>query len=246
VICVVGVITYQRLELLKACLASIKNNLPNDDNTWEIVVSDDGSDDGTVAWLSLRHSGINFITGKRGGVARNSNRIIEHFNRIGGDVLFLLNDDVQVMGSPAFSIYLEAIQEWNYHHFVFNDPKSPHGKASIWNKAGRNTRLNLYNMGDGAFMVFTRQALTVLGGFDTRYGMFSAEHCDISQRAIESGLCPAVIDVAGSEEFIRTIQYHEPIRCSVGRERNNYLAAAHKEWVRFNSEPIEIWRPVET
>lgn len=260
---VVGIITYNRKQLLADCLGSVRASIPpGDGNTWSIIVSDDGSTDGTHEYLHEQKNRADFAAGKvllkvlcaedyggRGGVARNSNRVIKAALELKADVLFLLNDDVVVGSSEAFTKYIRTWQLTGIQHFAFTDPNSVH-KPINRNRVidGELNRIDVEyrNLGDGAFLFFSKEALETLGGFNTEYAMFGGEHCEMTARAVEAGLCPGVVDLAEMDQFIRARQYYEQIPCSVGYERAKHIAHAQKQWVKFMSGEIEIHRPVIT
>lgn len=85
----IGVITYNRLELLKDCLSGLKQHtkIPH-----QFLVADDGSEDGTHNWCTLNN--IPVIGESNKGVVWNKNRALwtlaQHFSC---DVVILLEDD---------------------------------------------------------------------------------------------------------------------------------------------------------
>src|SRR5262249_45718086 len=87
--------TYNGRELLDRCLASLARRRPADpDITFEIVVSDDGSTDGTALWLTKAHPAVRlvrsetnngFCAAANAGIAAARGRFIQ-----------LLNNDTEV------------------------------------------------------------------------------------------------------------------------------------------------------
>ena len=96
------VVTWNRLEMLKACVASVKRNAPGAD----ILVVDNASTDGTGEWLA-QETGIGVLslpenTGGAGGFAAGMKWAYGH----GYEWMWIMDDDVVAIGNP-----LEVISE---------------------------------------------------------------------------------------------------------------------------------------
>jgi O-antigen biosynthesis protein len=94
-LCSVVIPTYNGRELLERCLASVARNRPVDGNlSIEVVVSDDGSTDGTAEWLTREYPDVRlvrvepnqgFCAAANAGIAAAKGRFIQ-----------LLNNDTEV------------------------------------------------------------------------------------------------------------------------------------------------------
>ncbi len=94
--------TYNRVDLLRTCLASLDRNRPPLDLVRvEILVVDDASDDGTAEWLVDRRPDVRLVRLERnGGFARAANAGIKAAT---GEVIQLLNNDTEVCQGWAVS-----------------------------------------------------------------------------------------------------------------------------------------------
>ena len=92
-VCSVVIPSYNGRALLEVCLASIARHRP-DDATAEVVVSDDGSTDGTADWLVATYPWARLVRSARNGgfvVAANAG-----IAAAGGEFVQLLNNDTEV------------------------------------------------------------------------------------------------------------------------------------------------------
>lgn len=100
------VVTHQRLDLLRACLAAVLAQTRAPD---AVVVVDNASDDGTVAAVRADHPGVDLVVlhenlGGAGGFAVGMERALAHHD---ADLLWVLDDDT-VPQPEALAELLEA------------------------------------------------------------------------------------------------------------------------------------------
>ena len=83
------VVTYNRLALLKSCIAAIRSQktLPDD-----IIVVNNDSSDGTTEWLSAQSDLVVFHQGTLGSSGGQHRGVVEAWNR-GSDWVWLMDDD---------------------------------------------------------------------------------------------------------------------------------------------------------
>ena len=85
----IEIVTYNRLERLAGCVAAIREYT---DTPYRVMVSDDGSTDGTVAWLE--QNDIPHVKGANYGSGWNRNRGLYYFEKYTDcDVVIILEDD---------------------------------------------------------------------------------------------------------------------------------------------------------
>jgi GT2 family glycosyltransferase len=85
--------SYNGRHLLETCLASVETHRPAD-VAIEVIVSDDGSTDGTPAWLAVAHPGVRLVRREQnGGFVAAANAGIEAAR---GAFIQLLNNDTEV------------------------------------------------------------------------------------------------------------------------------------------------------
>lgn len=229
---IVGIITYNRSFLLEECIESLNEVLGDSRSEYHIVVSDDGSQDDSKILLEqcLENKTIDhFILGGRGGVAKNSNRIINYFKAQEGDILFLCNDDITFLNNP-FSLYEQALEKSGVHHLCYNDPKSPN-KPSGSVVLGGISFTEYYLVTDGVFLVLDKFAIETLGGFNPEYGLFSVEHIDLSHRASIAGLTAGyrILDVDRAEGMIRVNQYYHTVPPSL-KNQDAFKVQGREVW----------------
>lgn len=102
------VVTFNRLELLKRCIASLKSQtLP----LAGILVVNNGSTDGTAEWLS-KQEGIMVLNQENMGGAGGFHHGMKEGSRLGFDWLWCMDDDCSVEGSAfeALRPHLENTQ----------------------------------------------------------------------------------------------------------------------------------------
>jgi GT2 family glycosyltransferase len=246
---VIGLITYNRRGLLQDCLESINASIKSNRNAFTIIVSDDGSVDGTIEYLETEAKPSHLVDALilnmgRGGVARNSNRILDYYIGLKVDVpLFLSNDDLLFRSSEpnVFQRYIEAAEKTGFGHFVYTDPKSKYPYSS---EIVNGISIRAREQGDGVFLMFSREAIETLGGFDTDFGLMGMEHVFYARRAIVAGLIPYVPDIADCESLVYTRQYYEKVPNSIPN-KYGHMAVANKVFIDKMSNPVRIFVPIE-
>jgi glycosyltransferase involved in cell wall biosynthesis len=105
--------TFNRLDQLQGVVAAVQGQVRPPDTDLEIVVVDDGSSDGTSAWLEtqIETPGFRAIHQENSGPARARNRGVEAAS---GELIFFLGDDTEPQ--PG---WLNAHLE---EHRMFGDP----------------------------------------------------------------------------------------------------------------------------
>lgn len=241
----VGIITYNRLNYLKTCADSARKALRRlgsvgkSDPSSRVVIFDDVSSDGTIDWL--KKSDFKFILGQdRGGVAKNSNRAIKYARDYNFDVLFLVNDDIEIK-PEALETYVNAIEVTDYEHFCYTDPLSQFKPSEYFTNNG--IELVRRVTGDGAFMTITKDMIAELGGFDVEYGMFGSEHYDYSRRAAAVGFANDSLDVVAATNLVNVRQYKEIIPKSI-EKFSEHMKKGFETWVTQRSQPPVIFKPI--
>lgn len=115
--------TYQRLEKLKNCLASIKIAINGYEDIVKIVISNNGSTDGTKEYLDhFRHEWLT-ISHKPKNEGAHSN-ILEAFNlNINAQYLWIIGDDDYLMPT-AISGLLDIIENFPDVDYIFCNTKA--------------------------------------------------------------------------------------------------------------------------
>lgn len=98
--------TYNRLDLLQRCVQSIRRNVGK--ASYEIVVTDGGSLDGSVQWLRTQLDCSVFVEPERKGAVSAFN---DAFARSCGRYVLALNDDVEVLGKNTLELAMRRLDE---------------------------------------------------------------------------------------------------------------------------------------
>jgi GT2 family glycosyltransferase len=191
----------------------------------EVVVSDDGSTDGTAAWLaehcaevrqtlSVRNQG--FAPAANAGVAAAQ-----------APVVVLLNNDLEMTpgGLDFVSPWFDDAEVFGVTFRGCDWPEKTFatgGKLGRWRKGHWETWRNFEAptgptfMLVGGFCAFRREMFLSLGGFDPIFAPYYSEDLDLSYRARKRGW-KLVYDP-------RTVVLHE-LSSSVSRHRNAFYRA---------------------
>jgi GT2 family glycosyltransferase len=222
--CSVVIPTYNGRGLLETCLASIARCRPE----WpplEVIVADDGSDDGTAAWLAWAHPAARLIhLGRNGGFCAAANAGIAAAR---GAFIQLLNNDTEVtpgwieaglapfadpaVGSVAPLVLVRSDPDrvdsaGDSYALVGWPSKRGHGEpAARW--ADRPSDHVFGASGSSAF--YRATALRRVGAFDPAFGSYY-EDVDLAFRLRWAGYtcafaprCRILHDVSASHDHAR-------------------------------------------
>lgn len=191
------ILTYNNLEYNKLCIESIRRF--TDEDTYEIVVVDNNSTDGTVEWLKEQENIKTLFNKENTGFPRGCNQGIELADE-GNDILLLNNDtivtpnwlknlstclyaseDIGAVGAVTNSCsYYQAIPT------TYNNMDEMLQYAQGYNKSDPNKweqRVKLV----GFCMLIKRLVLNEVGLLDTIFSPGNFEDDDLSFRIIEAG-----------------------------------------------------------
>jgi FkbM family methyltransferase len=172
----IAITTFNRWEMVAALVRQIAELTTT---PYDLVISDDGSTDGTVE--TLRLMGVTVITGPNRGIAWNKNRGLYHLLNIArSDVVLLLDDDVRLLQRGWEQAWVEAARLHGHVNFA-----SPCIK--ICAGACTPAEPGLVTLIGGIAIAFTRQVLAEIGYFDVRFGRYGHEHTELTFRAIRAG-----------------------------------------------------------
>lgn len=197
------IVNYNGEKYLKNCLDSLKDKLR--DIVYEIVVIDNASADGSIAFIKEHYPGVVLIESKDNhGFGRGNNRAVSHAK---GEYLLLLNNDtiiqdklqpvLQVLkndsGIGAVGIkmldgsgkYLAAAGNFPYVGNLFRLKNMFHlGKEF---KTGIFTKTS-YEVDwlTGSFIMLPKKVYVEIGGFDEDYFMY-VEDVDFNKKIADRG-----------------------------------------------------------
>lgn len=189
----IGISSYRRDRWAKNLMDRVIDTVPIKYNEVACVCSFDEP-------TNITHPYFFTLCGQNMGVAYNKNRLLKWLRDC--DVVFLLEDDVEIKKPGWIDIYLNALEDTGKEHLNF---LHEHYREDIHHiEEFDRTRIG-YGKGrlSGTFMVMTQNCITQLGGFNTRFGRYGYEHVDFTTRAYVKGMCSLNAEhVMGAEEYI--------------------------------------------
>ncbi len=184
----VGVTSYRRAEAATEICGRIIHELQsNNDHDCHTACS---LDDDDAAGYEAVSRDFGLISAPNGGVAANKNRLLRHFSALDCDVVFLIEDDLAILGTGWIKMYVDALTQTGWGHLTWLSPdyRKPLTEAVKL----KEMTIGLYGHEvNGVFMVMTRECIRRVGAFDEGFGRYGAEHMDYSRRCFHAGLYPA-------------------------------------------------------
>jgi GT2 family glycosyltransferase len=116
--------TYNRRELLAQTLRSVCGQVFRD---YEVIVVDDGSDDGTEEWIRTQGSSIRFLQQRHGGPGAARNLALQHAT--GDYIAFLDSDDLWFPWS--LQLYAQAILNHSNPAFITGKVQRFHDESEL-------------------------------------------------------------------------------------------------------------------
>jgi len=209
---VLAITTFNRIEYLKKCIETwlSTNNIYAQ---WTLIVSDDGSTDGTLEYLEKLNILFKkvIIKNQRRGIHHQVNQIIKYLENTPFDVCFKCDDDVEFLLPGWDNAYFLAIKKSKYDHLVFYDQrwigrKYQTGKHRVVN----DCLLSLVDVKNvqGAFYTITPKVIKTVGYFDlNKFGLCGLGHIDYSVRCCRAGFnnINNVFDIKDSNKYLKLV-----------------------------------------
>lgn len=191
------ILTYNQLEYTKVCIESIRNYCNKD--TYEIIVVDNHSTDGTMEWLRVQEDIKVIYNDDNKGFPKGCNQGIEIANK--DNDIMLLNNDTVLMINSIFNLRMALYSEENVgatgavsnsvsncqmiseKFDNFDEYIKFATKNNITNESSYEERVKLV----GFAMLIKRNVLEKIGYLDERFTPGNFEDDDISLRIIMSG-----------------------------------------------------------
>jgi len=204
--------TYNRLNFLKETINSWYLTCDKKHN-WTLIISDDGSDDGTKEYLyNLKFDNIKIILieNERRGIHYQINRMLKIAGNLEFDFGFKSDDDVIFLKSNWDNRYIGSAKLTGYYHLVFYDKK--------WNeKKTKKNSIKKYLLENsveasevqGALWTFTKEVIDNVGFLDTKFfNLCGLGHVDYTMRCSRLGYnnFEHPFDIINSNSYISLIK----------------------------------------
>jgi len=207
---ILAISTYNRIEYLNECINSW-NITKSNDVVWKILIADDGSDDGTLEYLSqleVENCEITILKNNRIGVHQQMNTILSHLEHTEFDFCFKIDDDISFLKPGWDHLYHDAAVNTGTDHLVFCDknwskeqfldnPITEKDKNLI----GRVPMMHAH----GFFYTITPQIIEKVGFMDvSSFGFRGMGHVDFTLRCAKAGFTSQTTpwDVSDSNSYI--------------------------------------------
>ncbi|TFE27844.1 glycosyltransferase family 2 protein [Cohnella luojiensis] len=203
------IVTLNNLTQTQRCLESIRLFT---DAPYELILIDNGSEDGTVAWLSEQPDVRLISNGTNRGFAEACNQGAAAAK---GDNILLLNNDTIVshrwLSQLLSALYADGrtgmvgpmsnfVLPFQLLTVTFPNEESYHRFTDSFNRRDPILWKNVTSL-SGFCLLLRRKTWNRLSGLDERYGIGSYEDIDLGYRALKAGL---TLRVAGD-----TFVFHE-------------------------------------
>ncbi len=205
---VLAITTYNRLDYLKKCVESFLNTRM-DAISWQLIIADDNSTDGTKEYLKTleeKHNAI-IIHNDRVHIHHQVNSIIKVLSNLSFDLCFKCDDDVIFLKNGWDSLYWNTVNRTGYEHLIFYDKNwQPHANLSRPIQFGNLVANCATDKIQGAFYTLTKEIIDKVGYFDEQqFGASGLGHIDYSFRCCRAGfnVLANPFDVAESNDFIQ-------------------------------------------
>lgn len=189
----IGIVTYNRRDVLAATIEKLRRFTRHRDT--DLVVADDGSTDGTLAWL--RENNVPVVTGVNMGIAWNKNRALYLLSALlRCEAVILLEDDTQPAKPGWEAEWIAASTLWGHANF-----------AAPWMRdhfiSGQGTAQDPILCGEvtAQCAVFSRQSLLYGGFYDSRFKGYGHEHVEHTRRLVRVGFGGTDRFVDGKEQM---------------------------------------------
>lgn len=173
----IAVITYRRRASFELLIGKLEQHTRAEH---ELVVADDGSEDGIVDWC--RERSIAIVTGENRGVAWNKNRAIFALELLGCDPILILEDDVYPDVDGWEQEWIAATEAW--HHVAYEHPRVAQERLSGSGTA-EDPFLNV--KATAALLSISRRALAIVGYYDSRFIGYGFAHGEWTTRIKRAG-----------------------------------------------------------
>lgn len=177
----IGVITYNRKDILRQCVEKIRLFTRHD---YDLVIADDGSDDGTPAMLD--RMAVPYVTGENRGIAWNRNRALwwlKEEKRC--DVIILFEDDCHPDTYCWEAAWIRAIEQYGHMNYMPEITLQIDNDVS-WG-SGTVEDPFIAPMHQAFCVGYHARAIDFVGYLDVRFCKYGEEHVEHTHRFLRAG-----------------------------------------------------------
>lgn len=188
----------ERYQVIEDCFKHLNSQIPKE---IPIFVINDGSNESRLLLLLKKFKSRFHIINRsqNGGISRAKNTAIKAMYDFGCDLMFLMDDDLNVK-RDFINFYQKAIEVTKIQHFNYMVRKL---HTESWKDIHINSiSLHKSPQLNGCFMTLTREMVEVIGYFKILPHRYGHEHTEFTLRAIEAGFSRRFVDVKGSDEYL--------------------------------------------
>jgi len=230
---VLGVKTYNRLDYLRECIDSFIRTRSEEYN-WVLIVADDGSEDGTIAYLDSQALPVEFhvIKNKRRYAVGQTNTILDLAINLDFDFGFNIDDDLVFTEEGWDSLYINAVERCGYSHLVHrhlrhaenllkNQDESAPFPFPVYDKSLLCVAYgdSFFDLGTGSLVTFTKDTIGKVGYCDEEnFPIRGQWHVDYHIRCARAGCNDPkfLFDAVGSNDYLEIQNYlSEDYRCAI-------------------------------
>ncbi|MBN2406694.1 MAG: glycosyltransferase family 2 protein [Elusimicrobia bacterium] len=197
------ILNYNGKHLLETCMPSVIKAVEYDGSGHEVILADNGSDDGSIDYVRENFPSVRILALSRNLYYSGANNIAAKYAK--NDIVIFLNNDMIVeedfirplldhfRGEDVFAvssrIRMEPRKEGGY---LVNETGCTRGRfikgfLEIWQEEPRSGEPGEIFYFSGGSSAVSREKFLCLGGFDTLFNPFYYEDTDLSMRAKENG-----------------------------------------------------------
>lgn len=191
----------------------------------KLVIVDDASD------TPIPDSHYRFE--KNAGIAVVKNKCLELLDDC--EHIFLSDDDIYPIAEDWYTPYIES----GINHLMFTFDQLKSGEYNGHKLINVVSGIARYSHPCGCMLYIRSRVLDVIGGFDVRYGKYSHEHVDFSNRTYNAGLTEHPYqDIYNSSDLFHSMDWAKEVVSTVKAKRarikiNDRLLAENKKSKKY-------------
>jgi hypothetical protein len=243
----IGITTWKRADDFKELLSQIKDL---DDRFFFAFVFDgpftvNNEYDFKYITDSFGSRYKNYRYGVNAGVSKVKNKCIDLLNEFDVDFIFLLDDDMMVLDTKVFDLYIEAHTRSGLEHLMFSHVDKNTTTYTLM--VAEDFGITTHSLAQGAFMFFTKDHLRKIGKFDEGFKN-AFEHIDMTYRSYTAQELPFwfFLDVLGSNKYLKergnpsTITNKEPYALNIQKSSVRWMEKYGKNVADIPRLPVTI------